>query len=118
MWAELLRLTTSPRMRFEMTVYDSRFLASARRVEPLPLPGCADVEVILFELHDLSSAAMFQARRSAQWIDQRTISLPLSTTRHQVVTKQGHTLWPPEPLFPGVRVHAWPPFNVVLHRSP
>ena len=44
---------------------------------------------------------MFHSRRSAQWLDGRTVQLTLSNTRHQVCTKQGHTLWPEHPLWPG-----------------
>ena len=34
-------------------------------------------------------------------MDERTVTLTLSDTTHQVCTKQGHTLWPLEALWPG-----------------
>ena len=95
-FAEYLRLGRAPRMRFEMTVHDSRFLHAHRGRQVIRLPG-ADVEAWLFELPDGTGAAMFQARRRAQWIDRRRIRLRLDDRRIQVCTKLGHTVWPPEP---------------------
>ncbi len=83
-------------MRFEMTVHDSRLLYGHRGHEVIPIPG-TDVEAWLFECPDGTGAAMFQARRHAQWIDRRRISLRLDDRRIQVCTKLGHTVWPPEP---------------------
>ena len=95
-FAEYLGLEYPPRMRFEMTVYDSRFLYGARRWEVIPLDGC-DVEAWLFECHDGTGAAMFQARLTAQWVDQRRLHLRLDDRRLQVCTKNGHTIWPQTP---------------------
>ena len=95
-FAEYLGLARPPRMRYEMTVYDSRFLCGARQWEVIPVPD-SDVEAWLFECHDGTGAAIFQSRLKAQWIDQRCVHLQLDDRRIQVCTKLGHTLWPPEP---------------------
>ena len=95
-FAAYLGLQRPPQMRFEMTVYDSRFLYAARRWEVVPIDGC-DVEAWLFECHDGTGAAMFQARLTAQWVDQRRLHLQLDDRRLQVCTKNGHTIWPPSP---------------------
>lgn len=95
-FAEYLPLGQAPRMRFEMTVHDSRFLCGHRGRQVIGLPG-TDVEAWLFELPDGTGAAMFQARRHAQWVDRRRIGLRLDDRRIQVCTKLGHTVWPPEP---------------------
>ena len=95
-FAQYLGLRQSPRMRFEMTVYDSRFLYGARHWEPIQLAD-SDVEAWLFTCHDGTGAAIFQARRTAQWIDARRVHLQLDDRRLQVCTKQGHTIWPPTP---------------------
>ena len=95
-FAEYLGLQRPPQMRFEMTVYDSRFLYGARRWEVLPIDG-SDVEAWLFECHDGTGAAMFQARLTAQWVDQRRLHLRLDDRRLQVCTKNGHTIWPQTP---------------------
>lgn len=95
-FAQYLPLGRAPRMRFEMTVHDSRFLYGHRGYQVIPVPG-ADVEAWLFELPDGTGAAMFQARRHAQWIDRRRVRLRLDDRRIQVCTKLGHTVWPPEP---------------------
>ena len=83
-------------MRFDMTVYDSRFLYGARRWEAIQIAD-SDVEAWLFECHDGTGAAIFQPRLTAQWLDQRRVHLRFDDRRHQVCTKQGHTVWPPEP---------------------
>jgi len=83
-------------MRFEMTVYDSRFLHGARRWESVPIDN-SDVEAWLFECHDGTGAAIFQSRLSAQWIDRRRVWLRLDDRRLQVCTKLGHTVWPQGP---------------------
>lgn len=95
-FAEYLALQQTPRMRFEMTVYDSRFLYATRRWQVIPLAD-SDVEAWLFTCHDGTGAAMFQARRTAQWIDERRVQLLLDDKRLQICTKQGHTLWPETP---------------------
>ena len=95
-FAQYLGLRKSPQMRFEMTVYDSRFLHGARHWEAISLVG-SDVEAWLFVCADGTGAAMFQARRTAQWIDERRVHLQLDDRRLQVCTKQGHTLWPEAP---------------------
>ena len=82
-FAEYLALQQSPKMRFEMTVYDSRFLFGAQCWEAIPLAD-SDVEAWLFTCHDGTGAAMFQARRTAQWIDERRIHLQLDERRLQV----------------------------------
>ena len=92
-FAQYLGLEQSPRMRFEMTVHDSRFICGAKAPQVIPLPD-SDVEGWVFECHDGTAAAIFQTRRHAQWIDDRRIELQLNTMRHQVWNKRGHTLWP------------------------
>ena len=95
-FAEFLGLRCPPQMRFEMTVYDSRFLYGALRWEIIPIDGC-DVEAWLFECHDGTGAAIFQSRLRAQWVDERRLHLLLDDRRLQVCTKNGHTIWPPTP---------------------
>lgn len=95
-FAETLGLRVAPKMRFEMTVYDSRFLYGARRWESFPLSG-SDIEVWLFECYDYSGAAIYQARLSAQWLDMRPIRLLLNPARVLVCDKRGHTVWPSRP---------------------
>ena len=95
-FAEYMGLQRPPQMRFEMTVYDSRFLYGARRWEVIPIDGC-DVEAWLFECHDGTGAAMFQSRLTAQWVDDRCVVLQLDDRRLQICTKNGHTLWPQTP---------------------
>ena len=95
-FAQFLELQRPPRMRFEMTVYDSRFLYGADPPEVIPISG-SDVEAWLFRCHDDTGAAIFQARQTAQWIDERRLSIQLDNRRTQVCTKQGHTVWPETP---------------------
>ena len=95
-FAEYLGLRCPPQMRFEMTVYDSRFLYGAQRWEVIPIDGC-DVEAWLFECHDGTGAVMFQSRLTAQWVDERRLYLRLDDRRLQVCTKNGHTVWPQTP---------------------
>ncbi len=95
-FAQYLGLQRSPKMRFEMTVYDSRFLHTAKDWITIPLPG-SDVEAWLFTCSDGTGAAMFQARRTAQWLDKRRVHLLLDNRRMQVCNKRGHTLWPDTP---------------------
>jgi hypothetical protein len=95
-FAQYLSLEQSPRMRFDMTVYDSRWLYGAKEPQILPIPE-SDVEAWVFECHDGTGAAIFQARHHAQWIDERRVSLDLDTMRIQVWNKRGHAVWPSEP---------------------
>lgn len=95
-FAEYLGLQSPPKIRFEMTVYDSRFLYGAQRCEAIPING-GDVEAWLFECHDGTGAAIFQARLRAQWVDDRSVYLRLDDRRLQICTKNGHTIWPPTP---------------------
>ncbi len=95
-FAEYLGLQRPPQMRFEMTVYDSRFLYGVLRWEIIPIDDC-DVEAWLFECHDGTAAAIFQSRLTAQWVDERRLHLRLDDRRLQICTKNGHTLWPPTP---------------------
>lgn len=95
-FAQHLGLVHPPVMRFEMTVYDSRFLHGARSWEAIRLEN-SDVEAWLFECYDGTGVAIFQARSTAQWLDERRMSLQLDDRRLQVCTKQGHTVWPEEP---------------------
>lgn len=95
-FAEYLGLNCPPKMRFDMTVYDSRFLHGARHWEIISIDGC-DVEAWLFQCHDGTGAAMFQSRLTAQWIDDRRVHLQLDDRRLQVCTKNGHTVWPSTP---------------------
>ncbi len=95
-FAEGLGLKILPKMRFEMTVFDSRFLYGAKRLEVIPIPN-TDVEAMLFELYDGTLAAIYQARLTAQWLDARPITVQLDPTRTQVCTKPGHTVWPAKP---------------------
>ena len=95
-FAEYLDLQQAPRLCFEMTVYDSSFLHGVVSYEVVQLAG-SDVEAWLFQCGDGTAAAMFQARRTAQWIDERHVHLALDDRRIQVCTKLGHTLWPETP---------------------
>jgi hypothetical protein len=95
-FAQYLGLARAPQMRFEMTVYDSRFLHQAHAPETLSIPG-SDVEAWLFECHDGTGAATFQPRRRAQWLDERRVHLRLHDRRHQLCDKLGHTVWPEAP---------------------
>ena len=95
-FAQHLALQLPPKMRFEMTVYDSRFLYGAQHRETIPITG-SDVEAWLFECYDGTGAAMFQARQTAQWIDERRVCLELDDRRIQICNKQGYTLWPESP---------------------
>ena len=95
-FAELLALKRPPRMRFEMTVYDSRFLYGCRSPEAIRLPG-TDIEAMLFELYDRTGAAIFQARLTAQYLDRRPIRLALDPARTFVCTTTGVSVWPKEP---------------------
>lgn len=95
-FAEHLGLRLAPKMRFDMTVFDARFLHGATNHEVIAIPD-TDVEAWLFQCHDTTSAATFQPRLSAQWLDRRRVALMLDERRLQVCTKQGHTIWPAEP---------------------
>ncbi|MBT6148865.1 MAG: hypothetical protein HOH74_25735 [Gemmatimonadetes bacterium] len=95
-FAQHLGFVQAPEMRFEMTVYDSRFLYEARGIERISIAN-TDVEAWLFECHDGTSAVTFQPRRTAQWLDERSVCLRLNDRRHQVCDKQGHTVWPDAP---------------------
>ena len=111
-FAEYLNLRQSPKMRFEMTVYDSRFLFEARHWDLIPLAD-SDVEAWIFECHDGTGAAMFQARRTAQWIDERRVHLELDDKRLQICDKQGYTLWPQTPWEKG-KAEAVLPYSMTL----
>ncbi len=106
-FAQYLGLKHAPRIRFEMTVYDSRFLHGARPPETIALPG-SDVQVWLFACHDTTAAAMFLSPRTAQWIDRRRVHLELHTQSLQVCTKSGHTVWPAQPWQKGAPAHVCP----------
>ena len=106
-FAQYLGLRKSPQMCFEMTVYDSRFLHGAQHWEAIALAG-SDVEAWLFACADGTGAAMFQARRTAQWIDERRVHLLLDDKRLQICTKQGHTVWPETPWEKGNAETVWP----------
>jgi hypothetical protein len=95
-FAERLGLRRKPSMRFDMTVYDSRFLAHAKGPEVIALAG-TDIEAMLFELYDGTTAAMFQGRLHAQYTDTRTIHLRLDPARVQVTLTSGFTIWPEKP---------------------
>ncbi len=92
-FAFILGLKKPPRMRFEMTMHDSRFLKGAKVVEIIPIPN-SDVEAVLFELYDETFAAIYQARLTPQRMDDRPITINLDPTRMQVCTKLNHTIWP------------------------
>lgn len=92
-FSELLGFKLPPKMIFEMTVYDARFLHGAKLRETLAI-GDSDIEALLFECYDGSSAAIFQARLSAQWLDRRPIKLKLDPDKVLLCTKLGHTDWP------------------------
>eukprot|EP01051_Picozoa_sp_SAG22_P008623 SAG22_NODE_668_length_7998_cov_4.353462_2_plen_320_part_00 len=101
MFAEGLALVRPPRLRFDYCVSDSRFIHAARQMRVVPLAG-TDVECWLFECHDGTSAAVFQPRLTAAWLDKRVLSLRLHTGKHQICNKQGHTVFPPLPVTKGV----------------
>ena len=83
-------------MRFEMTVPDARFLYESRRHDVISISG-TDVEAWLFHCHDSTSAATFQPRLSAAWLDERRVTLMLDDSLLQVCSKMGHTIWPDTP---------------------
>jgi hypothetical protein len=95
-FAVLLGLQNKPRMRFEMTMYDSRFIKGAKVIEIIPIPN-SDIEAVLFRLYDETFAAIYQARLTAQRLDNRLITVHLDPTCTLVCTKLGHTVWPPKP---------------------
>ena len=95
-FAERLGFKLPPKMIFEMTVYDTRFLHGAKLRETLAI-GDSDIEALLFECYDGSSAAIFQARLSAQWLDRRPIKLKLYPDKVMLCTTLGHTAWPSKP---------------------
>lgn len=92
-FASLLGLKKPPKMRFEMTMHDSRFMKGATVREIVLLPG-SDVEAVIFELYDETFAAIYQARLTPQRVDDRIITVNLDPTRTQVCTKLNHTVWP------------------------
>ena len=95
-FAQYLALQQAPKMRYEMTVYDSRFLHMPRRLETLAIAE-SDVEAWLFECHDGTSAVTFQSRSTAQWLYERRLCLRLHDRKHQITDKLGHTVWPEAP---------------------
>ncbi len=101
-FAEHLGLRNPPQMRFEMTVFDARFIDGAAGHEVIPVPD-SDVEAWLFACRDTTSAATFQPRLHAQWLDRRRIALMLDDRRVQVCTTNGHTVWPDAPWKKGKR---------------
>ena len=111
-FAEYMGLQQSPKMRFEMTVYDSRFLSGICDWQVIQVAD-TDVEAWLFTCLDGTCAAMFQARRTAQWIDQRRVHLMLDDKRLQICTKQGHTIWPATPWEKG-KTEAVLPYDMSL----
>ena len=93
-FAQELGLKKPPKMRFEMTVYDTRFLYGARRWETIPLSG-TDIEAWIFECRDTTSAATFQARLTDRCFDERAIRLELDATSMQVcLAGPGLSIWP------------------------
>jgi hypothetical protein len=92
-FAVLLGLKKPPKMRFEMTMHDSRFIKGAKVVEIIAIPN-SDVEAVVFELYDETFAAIYQARLTPQRVDDRMITVNLDPTRTQVCTKLNHTIWP------------------------
>jgi len=95
-FAECLGLRQPPKMRFEMTVFDSRFLAGSKSPRVIPLPD-TDIEAWLFELYDTTCAAIFQSRLTMQYYDRRQIRLLLDPARNQLCTTLGYTVWPDTP---------------------
>ena len=95
-FAEHLGLHVPPKMHFEMTVFDAKFLHRSSGHEVIPIPD-SDVEAWLFRCHDTTSAVTFQPRLTAQWLDHRRVSLMLDDRRVQACTKLGHTVWPETP---------------------
>lgn len=88
-----LGLKLKPRMRFEMMVYDTRFLRHSGSPQIIELPG-TDIEALLFHLYDDTSAAIFQTRLRSQFYDERDIQLQLDPGRVQICNTRGATLWP------------------------
>jgi hypothetical protein len=80
-------------MRFEMTVYDTRFLKGAARPEVIEIAG-TDIEALVFQLFDGTSAALFQTRLRSQFYDDRDIILQLDPGRIQICNTRGATMWP------------------------
>ncbi len=95
-FAFLLGLKNPPKMRFEMTAYDSRFLKGAEVVEVIPISS-SDIEAVIFKLYDEAFVAIYQTRLTPQRLDNRLITVDLDPTCTLVCTKLGHTVWPPKP---------------------
>jgi len=112
-FAACLGLQRVPVMRFEMTVYDSRFLAGAHPPRVIPVPG-TDIEAWVFELYDTTCAAIFQSRLTMQYYDHRPIRLLLDPARTQLCTTAGFTVWPATPPLGGTPRE---PVPVTLHTA-
>jgi hypothetical protein len=109
-FAHGLGLAKPPKMRFEMNVWDAKFLHETRRWETIPLEG-TDIEAWLFTLHDGTFAAIYQARRSEQWLDKRPVTLSLNPARMYVSTKTGYTIWPAGHWEKGI-AESWKPYSL------
>jgi hypothetical protein len=97
-YAQFLGLHVQPNMRFDMCVYDSRFLYNASMMEKVPnLANGSDIEAAVFQLWDKSTVASFQCRLCAMWQDERKLFLDVDPNKVTVVTKLGYTVFPISP---------------------
>lgn len=97
-YAYYLGLKRHPDMRFDMQVYDSRFLFNATLVAKVGnIGGTGDLEAGVFRLHDNSTVASIQCRLCREALDTRTLTLTVDPTDWTLVTKFGYTTWPDTP---------------------
>ena len=86
-YAQFLGLQEQPNMRFDMCVYDSRFLYKAKLMEKIPnLANGSDIEAAVFKLWDNSTVASFQCRLCAMWSDGRKLFLDVDPNKVTLVT--------------------------------
>jgi hypothetical protein len=97
-YAQFLGLQVQPNMRFDMCVFDSRFLYKSSIMIKIPnLANGSDIEAAVFQLWDNSTAASFQCRLCAMWQDRRKLVLDVDPNKVSLVTKAGFTLFPKTP---------------------
>ncbi len=92
-FAHGLGLKIAPVMKYEMCVYDSRFLKGSKLRETIKIGG-TDIEAFIFELYDGTFAALYQARLSEFWLDRRPITIMLDPTVVYICPTIGPSIWP------------------------
>lgn len=92
-FAHGLGLKITPVMKYEMNVYDSRFLKGSKLRETIKI-GSTDIEAFIFELYDGTFAALYQSRLSEFWLDRRPITIMLDPTVVYICTTMGPSIWP------------------------